>query len=111
MVEKVNFSEWVAPIVVVPKKNHRVRICGDYMVTINPVLEVDQYPLPSLVNFFATLAGGKSFTTLDLSHAYQQLILKESSRKYITVNTHRGLYYYIRLPIGVASARPCFRRL
>ena len=41
VVEKVNFSEWAAPIVVVPKKDHRVRICGDYKVTINPVIEVD----------------------------------------------------------------------
>ena len=50
VVAKVNFSEWAAPIVVVPKKDHRVRICGDYKVTINPVLEVDQYPLPHPVD-------------------------------------------------------------
>ena len=65
MVEKVNFSEWAAPMVVAPKKDHRVRICGDYKVTINPVLKVDQYPLPHPVDLFATLAGGKNFTTLD----------------------------------------------
>ena len=70
MVEKVNFSEWAAPIVVVPKKDHRVRIFGDYKVTFNPVLEVDQYPLPHPVDLLATLAGGKSFTTLDFLHAY-----------------------------------------
>ena len=110
VVEKVNFSEWAAPIVVVPKKDHKVRICGDYKVTINPVLEVDQYPLPRLVDLFATLAGGKSFTTLDLSHAYQQLILEESSRKFVTVNTHRGLYRYTQLPFGVASAPAMFQK-
>ena len=110
MVEKVNFSEWAAPIAVVPKKDHRVRICGDYKVTINPVLEVDQYPLPHPVNLFATLAGGKSFTTLNLSHAYQQLILEESSRKFVTVNTHRGLYRYTRLRFGMASAPAMFQK-
>ena len=110
VVEMVNFSEWAAPIVVVPKKDHRVRICGDYKVTINPVLEVDQYPLPRPVDLFATLAGGKSFTTLDLSHAYQQLILEESSHKFITVNTHCGLYHYTRLPFGVASAPAMFQK-
>ena len=78
--------------------------------SLNPVLEVDQYPLPRSVDLFATLAGGKSFTTLDLSHAYQQLILEESSHKFVTVNTHRGLYRYARLPFGVASALAMFQK-
>ena len=44
VIEKVPFTEWAAPIVVVPKKDDRTRICGDYKVTINPSLDVDQYP-------------------------------------------------------------------
>ena len=71
---------------------------------------MDQYPLPRPVDLFATLAGGKSFTTLDLSHAYQQLILEESSHRFVTVNTHRGLYRYTRLPYGVASAPAMFQK-
>ncbi len=44
---KVEFSEWAAPIVTVPKKEGRIRICGDYKITINQALTVDQYPLPT----------------------------------------------------------------
>ncbi len=84
-----------------------MRICGDYKVTVNPVLHVDQYPLPKPDGLFA---GGKKFSTLDLSHAYQQLLLEEDSHKFVTMNTHRGLYQYKRLPLGIASAPAIFQK-
>ena len=111
VLETVEHSDWAAPIVVVPKKDGRVRICGDYKITVNPVLDIDQYPLPCAEDLFATLAGGKCFSTLDLSHAYNQLILDEESRKFLTINTHRGLYRYTRLPFGVASAPAVFQKI
>ena len=110
VIEKTKFSHWAAPIVTVPKPDGGVRICGDYKVTINPVLEVDQYPVPKAEDLFATLAGGEKFTKLDLSHAYQQVLLSEESRQYVTVNTHKGLYRYNRLPFGIASAPAIFQQ-
>ena len=97
-------SDWAAPIVPVPKSDGGIRICGDYKVTINPALEVDQFPMPTPEDLFATLAGGQAFTKLDLSQAYQQVMLEPNSCKYVTINTHRGLYQYKRLPFGVAIA-------
>ena len=35
---------------------------------------------------------------------YQQVLLEEGLRKYVTINTHKGLYHYNHLPFGVASA-------
>ena len=46
VLEKTPYSEWAAPIVTVPKQDGQIRICGDYKVTINPKMDVDQYPLP-----------------------------------------------------------------
>ena len=111
VVKKVEYSEWAAPIVPVPKKNGQFRICGDFKVTINQALDVDQYPLPKPEDLFASLAGGKKFSKLDLSQAYQQLPLDEESTKFVTINTHRGLYRYTRLPFGVASAPALFQKL
>ena len=111
IVEKVTHSDWAAPIVPVPKKDGRFRICGDYKVTVNQVLNVEQYPLPRPDDIFATLAGGKYFSKLDLSQAYLQVQLDEDSRDYVTINTHQGLYRYTRLPFGVASAPALFQKL
>ena len=44
----------------------------------------DTYPLPKAEDLFATLAGGVSFTKLDLSHAYQQIVLDELSKELVT---------------------------
>lgn len=57
------------------------------------------------------LAGGKRSTKLDLSHAYQQLTLDVELMQYVTINTHRGLSRYTRLPFGIASAPALFQKL
>ena len=111
VIEKVPHSQWAAPIVPVPKADGGIRLCGDYKVTVNPFLKIDQYPVPTAEDLFATLAGGQSFTKLDLSHAYQQVLLDEDSRKYVTITTHKGLYRYTRLPFGIASAPAVFQRI
>ena len=107
---KLDHSEWAAPIVTVPKKDGKIRICGDYKVTVNPILEVDQYPLPHPTDLFATLAGGKYFSKLNLSQAYNQIQVDAESQKFLAINTHRGLYRYTRLPFGVASVPAIFQK-
>ena len=92
----------------VPKKDGSIRLWGDYKVTVNPLLEADMYLLLRPVDIFATYSGGKkTFTTLDLSHANNQLILDEESRKYVVVNTHRGLSRYTRLPFCSCPIPTC----
>ena len=77
------------------------RVCGDYHLTINHAAKPDTYPLPQVEDLFATLARGKSFSKLDLAHAYSQIPLADASKQYVTVNTHKGLYWYNRLPFGI----------
>ena len=109
IIYQVKTSEWAAPIVVVPKSDKSIRICGDYKVTVNRCIHEEQYPLPNTEDMFATLAGGKKFTKLDLAQAYSQLELETGSEKYLTINTHQGLYRYNRLAYGVSSAPAIFQ--
>ena len=97
-------------MVVVPKGDGCLRVCGDYKVSVNPVLVVDKYPLPKPDDLMAQLAGGQKFSKLDLSQAYQQVLLDDDSRKFVTINTHLGLFQYTRVPFGIASAPALFQK-
>ncbi len=57
VLEKVEYSEWAAPIVPVVKPDGSVRICGDYKVTVNQYLEVEKHPLPKAEDLFVELSG------------------------------------------------------
>ena len=110
ILEKVSYSDWATPIVPVPKPNGSVRICGDFKVTVNPVLEIDRYPLPRTEDIFASLSQGQMFSKIDLKDAYLQIEVDDSTKELLTINTHRGLFRYTRLAYGTASAPAIFQR-
>ena len=73
--------------------------------------KLEQYPIPRVEDLFATVAGGKFFTKLDMSHAYEQIELDNASNQYVVINTHKGLFRYNRLLFGVSSAPAIFQRV
>lgn len=75
----VTKSAWASGIVVVPKPNNGIRICGDFKTTVNPCLRTDYYPLPTPDEIFSNISGSKVFTKLDLSAAYNQICISEGS--------------------------------
>ena len=110
ILSKVENSEWATPIVPVVKRNGSVRVCGDFKVSVNSVLLAEQYPLPRIEDIFANLAGGKHFSKLDLRLAYHQMEVTEASRKFLTINTHKGLFQYNRLVFGISSCPAIWQR-
>ena len=109
VITHIKSSSWAAPIVPVMKRDGKIRICGDYKLTANIASKLDVYPLPKIEELFHALAGGKMFTKLDLSHAYLQLPIAGPSKPLTTINTHKGLFQYNRLPFGIASAPVVFQ--
>ena len=106
VIQTVKHSDWASPVV---KRDGSIRICGDFKITVNQVANRDIYPLPRSEDLFNKLAGGQAFSKLDLSHAYQQIVLSEESRKLVTINTSLGLFQYNRLPFGVSAAPAIFQ--
>ena len=93
------------------KKDSSVRICGDYCLTVNCAAKPNTYPLPRVDDIFASLSGDKTFSKLDLANAYQQIPLESQSKQLVTINTHKGLYCYNRLPFGISAAPSIFQRI
>uniref|UniRef100_A0A8R1IJM7 RNA-directed DNA polymerase n=2 Tax=Caenorhabditis japonica TaxID=281687 RepID=A0A8R1IJM7_CAEJA len=112
VLKKVNHSSWAAPLVCVKKKDTgALRICADFKTGLNGALQDEDHPIPTPEDVFATLNGGTVFSTVDLKDAYFQIELAEESKPLLTVNTHRGLYQYQRLPFGAKTAPMVFQRI
>ncbi|GFV05098.1 uncharacterized protein K02A2.6 [Trichonephila clavipes] len=73
IIEPVTYSDWATPIVPVIKQNENLRICGDYKVTINPGLKIEQYPLPRIEDIFAELSqeGSSLLKSTYLRHTFK----------------------------------------
>ena len=92
VIEKVKFADWAAPIVPIVKQDGTLRICGDYKLTVNKIAKADVYPLPKIEELFTALTGGRAFSKLDLSQAYQQLVLCDESTIYNHQYSQRVVY-------------------
>ena len=101
--EKINSSEYATPIVPVLKKNNQIRICGDFSVTINKILEIYEHFLPTIDELLVKLSGGIYFSKIDLRQAYLQMRVDDESLKLLTLSTHRGLYRCKRLVENLLS--------
>ena len=54
----ISDSQWVSPLVIVPKKNGKWRVCIDYR-ELNKFTLKDHFPLPFIDQVLDTLAGKK----------------------------------------------------
>ena len=87
IIHSISYSEWASPIVIVPKTNGDLRLCGDFKNTENPVIENE-----------------------DLTLAYLQVELDRESKKYMVINMSKGLKQYNKMPYGVKPATRLFQR-
>nr|XP_046486469.1 uncharacterized protein K02A2.6-like [Neodiprion pinetum] len=110
IISPVDVSEWGTPIVPVLKPDGTVRICGDYKVTVNPLMVIDRHPLPRVEHLIAEAQGGEIFSKIDLKEAFAQVEVENSSKDCLTISTHKGLYRPNKLFYGVASAPGYFQK-
>ena len=61
---EIEHTDWVSPIVVVPKKNGKLRVCVN-LKKVNATTIRDNYPLPIADHVIERVAGKKAYSFLD----------------------------------------------
>ena len=85
VIEKVDQpTERYSPVVVVPKKNWKVRICGDF-IQLNEAVLWEDHPMPTTVQTLAKLAGAKKVSKLDANLGFWQRKLSLNSKLLTTL--------------------------
>ena len=65
-------DSWVSPIIVVSKKNGKLRICQDFW-KLNSVTQKDYFPLPFTNAILDGVAGHECYSFLDGFFGYNQV--------------------------------------
>jgi hypothetical protein len=76
----ISDSEWVSPLVIVPKKNGKWRVCVDYRA-LNKATQKDHFPLPFIDQVLDSLSGKKFFFFLDGFSGYNQIKIELEEKR------------------------------
>ena len=84
-------SQWISPVVVIPKKNEDIRLFVDMRRT-NQAVTRERYPIPTVDEVIQDLNQSKVFSKLDIRLAYHQIELTPDSREITAFMKHKGVY-------------------
>ena len=97
-----------APILFVPKKNGKLRLCVDYR-GLNNVTVKNKYPLPLMDPLREQVKGATIFTKFDLRDGYYLIRIKEGDEWKTAFRTQYGQFEYKVMPFGLCNAPAIFQ--
>uniref|UniRef100_A0A0N5BB54 Reverse transcriptase domain-containing protein n=1 Tax=Strongyloides papillosus TaxID=174720 RepID=A0A0N5BB54_STREA len=93
-----------SPIVVVPKSNDEIRICGDYTRINKFIIIPEAQDNISIKNILQLRKKNVRYlSSIDLKDAYKQFTIHGKNRELATINTPFGFYEPLRVVFGIAS--------
>ena len=104
-------SPWASAIVLVRKKDGRLRFCIDLRRLNNRTIK-DAYSLPKIESILDSFIGAQIFSTLDLKAGYWQEEMAEECKAYTAFTCGPlGFYECDTMPFGATNAPATFQRL
>ena len=97
-----------APILFVPKKNGKLRLCVDYRV-LNKVTVNHKYPLLLMDPLREQVKGAMIFTQFDLRDGYYPIRIKEGDKWKTAFRTQYSQFEYKVMPFGLCNAPATFQ--
>ena len=76
VIREVQYPEWLANVVMVPKKNGKWRMCIDF-TNLNKACPKDENPLPRIDTLVDAAAGSEMLSMLDCFFGYHQIFMNK----------------------------------
>ena len=109
-IREIYHSEWLANVVMVPKKDKSLRMCIDFK-HINRACPKDHFPLPRIDQIVDSTAGCERLSFLDAYSGYHQIRLYGPDEVKTAFITPFGCFCYITMPFGLKNAGATFMRM
>ena len=109
-IRAMKYPEWLANVVVVPKKGNKWRVCVDY-TDLNDSCPKDSFPLPRIDQIVDASAGHGMLSFLDAFSGYHQIPMHPLDAEKTSFITPYGLYNYNVMPFGLKNAGATYQRL
>ncbi|MCO5576707.1 hypothetical protein L7F22_030522 [Adiantum nelumboides] len=106
----IEHSEWVSPIIIVAKKNGKLRVCMD-LKKVNVAIRRDHYPLPYLQHVLERVAGKEAYSFLDGYSGYNQITIALEDQAKTAFITNFGVFAFQVMAFGLTNAPATFQRL
>ena len=108
-IKPVEITDWVSPMVLVKKKNGKIRICIDYRA-LNKRTQKDHFPLPFINIILDEVAGHELYTFMDGYSSYNQISIAPEDHHKTAFITPWGTFIYVVMPFGLYNAPSAFQR-
>ena len=106
----MKYPEWLANVVVVPKKGDKWRVCVDY-IDLDEACPKDSFPLPHIDQIVDASTGHGILSFLNAFSRYHQILMHPLDVEKTTFITPHKLYCYNVMPFGLKNVGPTYQRL
>ena len=105
----VEYPEWLANVVLVPKKDGNVRVCVDFL-DLNEASPKDDFPFPHIDMLVNSTTGHSMLSFMDGFLGYNKILMALEDMKKTSFITEWGTYCYRVMPFGLKNTGTTYQK-